>query len=63
MSTPSGSVWRPTPPQRGSFPLDHDAECSQVMKDYLECLKYARGQNAPGCRLAAKKYLKCRMDK
>lgn len=54
---------RPTPPQRGSFPLDHEAECAAVMKEYLNCLKYAQGQNSHGCRLVAKRYLKCRMDK
>ncbi|CAN6674654.1 cytochrome c oxidase assembly protein Cox19p [Trichomonascus vanleenenianus] len=57
-----GSVWRPTPPLRGSFPLDHDHDCSEIMQDYLNCLKYVKGQNSHGCRLVAKNYLKCRMD-
>lgn len=33
------------------------------MADYLKCLKRARGQNDHECRLIAKEYLKCRMDK
>lgn len=56
------STWRPTPPQRGSFPLDHDHECSSIMTNYLKCLKETKGTNAPGCRALAKTYLKCRMD-
>ncbi|ODQ63605.1 hypothetical protein NADFUDRAFT_53268 [Nadsonia fulvescens var. elongata DSM 6958] len=58
----SSTAWRPTPPQRGSFPLDHDSECSHIMADYLKCLNSTRGTNAPTCRLLAKRYLSCRMD-
>ncbi|KAK0383318.1 hypothetical protein NLU13_9231 [Sarocladium strictum] len=53
---------RPTPPQRGSFPLDHDGECSEVMKNYLACMKKVRGVNQDECRNLAKSYLACRMD-
>ncbi|KAK4130410.1 hypothetical protein BT67DRAFT_391065 [Trichocladium antarcticum] len=53
---------KPIPPQRGSFPLDHDGECSNVMKSYLECIKKVRGVNKDECRLLAKSYLACRMD-
>ncbi|KAM3477067.1 hypothetical protein MY5147_002883 [Beauveria neobassiana] len=28
---------KPAPPQRGSFPLDHDGECKSVMSEYLAC--------------------------
>lgn len=52
----------PTPPERGSFPLDHDGECTTQMQEYLNCIKLVKGENAPNCRLLAKKYLKCRMD-
>ncbi|OAL37312.1 hypothetical protein AYO20_03488 [Fonsecaea nubica] len=57
--------YKPTPPERGSFPLDHDAECKHVISSYLRCL---RKQNPPGrnneeCRLLAKEYLGCRMEK
>ncbi|KAK5051424.1 Cytochrome c oxidase assembly protein cox19 [Exophiala bonariae] len=56
---------KPSPPERGSFPLDHDAECKYIISSYLRCL---RRQNPPGrntdeCRLFAKEYLNCRMEK
>ncbi|KZL88149.1 chch domain-containing protein [Colletotrichum incanum] len=47
---------KPIPPQRGSFPLDHDAT-------YLECIKKVRGVNDAECRDLAKSYLACRMDR
>ncbi|CEJ93337.1 Putative Cytochrome c oxidase assembly protein COX19 [[Torrubiella] hemipterigena] len=53
---------RPTPPQRGSFPLDHDGECKTVMTSYLACMKKVRGVNKDECRDLAKAYLSCRMD-
>ncbi|EPX71913.1 copper chaperone [Schizosaccharomyces octosporus yFS286] len=49
------------PPERGSFPLDHFGECTNVMKEYLECIKTNRSQQQE-CRPLAKKYLQCRMD-
>ncbi|KFH42676.1 Cytochrome c oxidase assembly protein-like protein [Hapsidospora chrysogenum ATCC 11550] len=49
-------------PQRGSFPLDHDGECREVMKSYLSCMKKVRGVNEDECRDLAKSYLACRMD-
>ncbi|CUM49537.1 unnamed protein product [Debaryomyces tyrocola] len=58
----SFSRWSPTPPERGSFPLDHDGECKQQMVEYLKCMKFTENLNAPNCRVLAKKYLKCRMD-
>ncbi|PFH63328.1 hypothetical protein XA68_13785 [Ophiocordyceps unilateralis] len=54
---------KPTPPQRGSFPLDHDGECKHAMSDYLSCMKKARGFNGEDCRILAKAYLACRMDR
>ncbi|KAF7502116.1 Cytochrome c oxidase assembly protein cox19 [Endocarpon pusillum] len=64
---------KPTPPERGSFPLDHDAECKHLISSYLRCLKKPRhssdsgkiqaGINDEECRLIAKDYLQCRMDK
>lgn len=56
------SRWTPTPPERGSFPLDHDGECKFEMEKYLQCMKFTANQNAPNCRALAKDYLKCRMD-
>ncbi|KJZ79098.1 Cytochrome c oxidase assembly protein COX19 [Hirsutella minnesotensis 3608] len=54
---------RPNPPQRGSFPLDHDGECKHVMAGYLACMKKTRGNNDDECRNLAKAYLACRMDR
>ncbi|KAK3996455.1 putative succinyl-CoA ligase subunit alpha, mitochondrial [Cladorrhinum sp. PSN332] len=53
---------KPTPPQRGSFPLDHDGECKHVMMSYLNCIKKVKGVNEDECRSLAKSYLSCRMD-
>ncbi|RMZ84146.1 hypothetical protein DV738_g532, partial [Chaetothyriales sp. CBS 135597] len=54
---------KPTPPERGSFPLDHDAECKQFISSYLRCIKEQSGTNDTQCRLLAKNYLNCRMEK
>ncbi|KAG5747036.1 hypothetical protein H9Q70_010285 [Fusarium xylarioides] len=54
---------KPTPPQRGSFPLDHDGECKTYMTKYLSCMKKVRGLNDEECRDLAKAYLSCRMDR
>lgn len=61
---PGGTLrtWTPTPPERGSFPLDHEGECAELMARYLQCMKYARGDNSLNCRMLAKEYLGCRMD-
>ena len=56
-------IGRPNPPARGSFPLDHDAECQPIMKQYRRCLKTARGVNSPECRELSKGYLNCRMER
>ncbi|CAI4217094.1 unnamed protein product [Parascedosporium putredinis] len=54
---------KPTPPQRGSFPLDHDGECKHLMATYLACITKVQGENKPECRGLAKEYLSCRMDR
>ncbi|KAI0399676.1 putative cytochrome c oxidase assembly protein Cox19 [Xylaria palmicola] len=54
---------KPVPPERGSFPLDHDGECKDVMKRYLTCIKKVKGLNDEECRQLAKSYLGCRMDR
>ncbi|KAK9356016.1 cytochrome c oxidase assembly protein cox19 [Lipomyces doorenjongii] len=58
-------VFKPTPPDRGSFPLDHDGECKIQMQIYLDCLRSSRSrERVPAdCRLLAKEYLNCRMDR
>jgi cytochrome c oxidase assembly protein subunit 19 len=53
---------RTTPPERGSFPLDHFGDCKDEMTKYMKCLKLVGNENAPNCRLLAKSYLRCRMD-
>ena len=50
-------------PERGSFPLDHDAECKHLISSYLRCLRNQRGKNDEDCRELAKGYLGCRMEK
>ncbi|KAJ5118175.1 uncharacterized protein N7515_010398 [Penicillium bovifimosum] len=58
-----GSVnYKPTPPERGSFPLDHEGECKHIISGYLKCIKLNKGTNDEACRKLAKEYLACRMD-
>ncbi|KAJ4362785.1 Cytochrome c oxidase assembly protein cox19 [Ascochyta clinopodiicola] len=56
-------VIKPNPPERGSFPLDHDGECKDIMLSYLRCIKSHRGTNDSECRNLSKAYLSCRMDR
>ncbi|KAF2189430.1 hypothetical protein K469DRAFT_491684, partial [Zopfia rhizophila CBS 207.26] len=56
-------IQKPTPPERGSFPLDHDGECKSIMTSYLKCIRSHRGSNDPECRLLSKSYLHCRMER
>ncbi|KAF2401265.1 hypothetical protein EJ06DRAFT_475165 [Trichodelitschia bisporula] len=56
-------IFKPTPPERGSFPLDHEGECKSVMATYLRCLRANKGTNSPDCRGIAKTYLQCRMER
>ena len=53
---------KPIPPERGSFPLDHDGECKPIIAGYLRCLRRVNGKNDLDCRMMAKGYLKCRME-
>ena len=55
-------VSKPIPPERGSFPLDHDGECKPIIAGYLRCLRRVNGKNDDDCRMMAKEYLKCRME-
>lgn len=54
-------VFTPIPPQKGSFPLDHEGVCKNVMVKYMKCLNLNRNNNSD-CREEAKLYLGCRMD-
>lgn len=38
-------------------------ECKNIMVSYLRCLRAHRGSNDPECRLQAKAYLGCRMER
>jgi len=56
-------IQKPIPPERGSFPLDHEGECKSFMTSYLTCLRNHRGYNSEECRGFAKTYLQCRMER
>ncbi|UZJ56899.1 hypothetical protein CBS101457_006219 [Exobasidium rhododendri] len=58
---PTFSTFTATPPDRGSFPLDHDGDCKKVMQDYLKCMKANKMDNGK-CRFLSKQYLECRME-
>lgn len=61
MSIANKKVFIPRPPDKGSFPLDHDGECRDHMIKYLECLQANDRDHSP-CRVLTQTYLKCRMD-
>ncbi|UKJ88279.2 hypothetical protein MACJ_000723 [Theileria orientalis] len=52
---------KPTPPDRGSFPLDHEGLCKHSSEKYLDCIKSFNG-NSTNCRSLASAYLKCRIE-
>lgn len=54
-------VFIPVPPDKGSFPLDHDGVCKSFMIKYMKCLRNNSNNNSV-CRLEAKDYLGCRME-
>ena len=62
MAQPSLRQFKPTPPDKGSFPLDHDGECKVFYLKYMVCLSKNENSNSK-CRLESKDYLNCRMDK
>ncbi|XP_034240727.1 cytochrome c oxidase assembly protein COX19 [Thrips palmi] len=51
----------PTPPDKGSFPLDHDGVCKNLMSTYMKCLATNKQDNTK-CREEIKLYLDCRMN-
>jgi len=53
----------PVPPEKGAFPLDHFHECTQIFRNYMECLAETKFNNAEECRRVSMNYLQCRMDK
>lgn len=52
---------KPIPPDRGSFPLDHEGVCKEDSKNYLDCIRVHNG-NSSNCTKLASVYLKCRID-
>lgn len=61
MAVYNQKLFRPTPPDKGSFPLDHDGECRPQMIQYLECMQ-KHDRDSSSCREFSQMYLKCRMD-
>ncbi|KAK7061771.1 hypothetical protein R3P38DRAFT_3383912 [Favolaschia claudopus] len=60
---PSVNVgFKPSPPDRGAFPLDHYGECKEQMQRYMACLRGNSSTSSP-CRPLSKDYLDCRMNK
>lgn len=49
------------PPDKGSFPIDHEQACKQKMVTFLKCLQANKFDNDK-CRDESKDYLQCRMD-
>lgn len=56
------SVFKPTPPLNGSFPLDRLGECKELKEAFMKCMKDNKFDNGV-CRNFSKAYLECRMDK
>ncbi|XP_008191093.1 cytochrome c oxidase assembly protein COX19 [Tribolium castaneum] len=54
-------TFTPTPPEKGSFPLDHDGVCRKLMINYMKCLNVNNNDNS-ACRVEARDYLACRME-
>lgn len=50
------------PPQRGIFPLDHDAECNPFIEKYMACLNDSNDMHHK-CKQLSKDYLQCRMER
>lgn len=61
MANPTGQFHSKTPPINGAFPLDHEGECKDIVKEYLACLK-KNGSLLTPCRALAKRYFTCRMQ-
>lgn len=49
------------PPDKGSFPIDHENRCKQHMVQFLKCLRDHKFDNEK-CRSFSKDYLECRMQ-
>lgn len=56
----SGRAPPQIPPDKGSFPLDHNATCKSAMSTLMDCLRAHEHKNYP-CKTLSKAYLECRM--
>ncbi|XP_053555503.1 cytochrome c oxidase assembly protein COX19 [Bombina bombina] len=55
-------TFKPRPPDKGSFPLDHFGECKSFKEKFMSCLRENHFQSSL-CREESKEYLECRMDR
>lgn len=51
----------PTPPDKGSFPLDHKGRCRELVDSYLHCLS-EKQHTHNNCKSITQQYLLCRMS-
>ncbi|XP_030340978.1 cytochrome c oxidase assembly protein COX19 [Strigops habroptila] len=58
----SSKSFKPRPPDKGAFPLDHFGECSAFKERFMECLRDS-GYESGACRQRAMAYLECRMER
>ncbi|XP_045213959.2 cytochrome c oxidase assembly protein COX19-like isoform X1 [Mercenaria mercenaria] len=58
----SQNKFQAKPPEKGSFPIDHEGECKVFMRSFMKCLQANNNDNSK-CRSQSKDYLSCRMDK
>ncbi|XP_073501888.1 cytochrome c oxidase assembly protein COX19 [Phyllobates terribilis] len=55
-------TFKPRPPEKGSFPLDHLGECKPFKEKFMKCLRENTYQSSL-CREESKEYLECRMER
>jgi cytochrome c oxidase assembly protein subunit 19 len=61
MATPAKRGPAPTPPDKGSFPLDHYGDCTAFQARYLQCVRESKAKSSD-CKPVMKEYLECRMQ-
>ncbi|VDN41516.1 unnamed protein product [Dibothriocephalus latus] len=49
------------PPEKGSFPLDHQGICQSMRDVWITCMKESAWDSSK-CRAEAASYLRCRME-
>ncbi|KAK9393117.1 Cytochrome c oxidase assembly protein COX19-like [Crotalus adamanteus] len=54
--------FKPRPPDKGAFPLDHFGECTLFKEKFMKCLQANHFENGL-CRQESKEYLECRMER